>query len=66
MHYVVVSQDEGNEDPEFNQLFGANRSPGAPFPYIPNPPKPPDDLEEAAQVQVHRMKPPDFSPSPCL
>ena len=60
-HYKIVSLGEGDEDPEFNQLFGGKSGPGAPFPYIPNPPKPPDDLDEAAQIQVLRMKPPDKS-----
>lgn len=46
---------------EFKKLFMGNHSPGAPFPYIPNPPKPPDDLDEAAQVQVQRMNPPEES-----
>ncbi|TFG12238.1 MAG: hypothetical protein EU531_10715 [Promethearchaeota archaeon] len=29
-----------------------------PFPYIFNPPKPPDNAHEAGQMQVLRMKPP--------
>lgn len=38
-----------------------NRFPGTPFPYIFNPPKPPDDLDAAGQAQELRMKPPDDS-----
>ena len=60
-HYKIITLGEGDEDPEFNRLFGGNRGPGAPFPYIPNPPRPPDDLDEANQIQLLRMKPPDES-----
>lgn len=57
-YYKIISQDEGYEDPNFLKFFKDNRGPGTPFPYIPNPPKPPDDLDAAGQVQIKRKKPP--------
>lgn len=47
--YKIITLGEGDEDPEFNQLFGGNCGTGAPFPYIPNPPKPPDELDKAGK-----------------
>jgi hypothetical protein len=49
---VKILQDIKDIDPDKLKDYFRDRFPGSPFPYIPKPPSPPDDLDEAVQIQL--------------
>ena len=57
----AILQDLKDINPEELKKRLSNGFPGTPFPFIYNPPRPPDDLDPVGQVQKAKVRPPEES-----